>query len=114
MTVILFAVCGFALGFLGAFSMETLSKLVEIIPQWLLNGLSVAGGMLPAIGFAMIMSVMLKKNLFHLLCLDTFALHTSRCRLSVSHWLVPYLQSSIITNLQMLQLLLHLPAAHRR
>ncbi len=62
MTVILFAVCGFALGFLGAFSMETLSKLVEIIPQWLLNGLSVAGGMLPAIGFAMIMSVMLKKE----------------------------------------------------
>ncbi|MBS5145603.1 MAG: PTS mannose/fructose/sorbose/N-acetylgalactosamine transporter subunit IIC [Butyricicoccus pullicaecorum] len=62
MTVVLFAVCGFALGFLGAFSMETLSKLVELIPQWLLNGLSVAGGMLPAIGFAMIMSVMLKKE----------------------------------------------------
>ena len=33
------------------------------VPQWLLNGLSVAGGMLPAIGFAMIMSVMLKKEL---------------------------------------------------
>ncbi len=62
MTVILFAVCGFALGFLGAFSMETLSKLVEMIPSWLLSGLSVAGGMLPAIGFAMIMSVMLKKE----------------------------------------------------
>lgn len=62
MTVWLFAVVGFALGFLGAFSMETLNKLVQIIPQWLLNGLSVAGGMLPAIGFAMIMSVMLKKE----------------------------------------------------
>lgn len=33
-----------------------------MIPQWLLNGLTVAGGMLPAIGFAMIMSVMLKKE----------------------------------------------------
>lgn len=63
MTIILFGVAGFALGFLGAFSMDTLSKLVEMIPQWLLDGLTVAGGMLPAIGFAMIMSVMLKKEL---------------------------------------------------
>lgn len=62
MTVILFAVVGFLLGFLGAFSMDTLSRLVEMIPQWLLSGLTVAGGMLPAIGFAMIMSVMLKKE----------------------------------------------------
>ena len=63
LTVILFAVVGFLLGFLGAFSMDTLSSLVALVPQWLLNGLSVAGGMLPAIGFAMIMSVMLKKEL---------------------------------------------------
>lgn len=62
-TIILFAVVGFALGFLGAFSMSTLSSLVSYIPQWLLSGLTVAGGMLPAIGFAMIMSVMLKKEL---------------------------------------------------
>lgn len=63
LTIILFAVVGFALGFLGAFSMDTLNMLVALIPQWLLNGLTVAGGMLPAIGFAMIMSVMLKKEL---------------------------------------------------
>ena len=62
MTVLLFAVAGFALGFLGAFSMDTLSSLVSLIPDWLLKGLTVAGGMLPAIGFAMIMSVMLKKE----------------------------------------------------
>lgn len=62
MTVLLFAVAGFLLGFLGAFSMDTLSSLVKLIPDWLLNGLTVAGGMLPAIGFAMIMSVMLKKE----------------------------------------------------
>lgn len=63
MTVVLFAVVGFALGFLGAFSMDTLKELVGYIPQQLLTGLNVAGGMLPAIGFAMIMSVMLKKEL---------------------------------------------------
>lgn len=62
MTVLLFAVVGFLLGFLGAFSMDTLSVLVKLIPKALLNGLTVAGGMLPAIGFAMIMSVMLKKE----------------------------------------------------
>lgn len=62
MTVVLFAVVGFALGFLGAFSMDTLSNLVAMVPKWLLDGLTVAGGMLPAIGFAMIMSVMLKKE----------------------------------------------------
>ena len=62
MTVILFALVGFLLGFLGAYSMDTLSKLVALVPAWLLKGLTVAGGMLPAIGFAMIMSVMLKKE----------------------------------------------------
>lgn len=62
MTVLLFAIVGFLLGFLGAYSMDTLNSLVKLIPAWLLNGLTVAGGMLPAIGFAMIMSVMLKKE----------------------------------------------------
>ena len=62
-TVVLFAVVGFALGFTGAYSMEWLSNVVKLIPAQLLKGLSVAGGMLPAIGFAMIMTVMLKKEL---------------------------------------------------
>lgn len=62
-TVVLFAVVGFFLGFTGAYSMEWLGNAVELIPAWLLTGLKVAGGMLPSIGFAMIMSVMLKKEL---------------------------------------------------
>lgn len=62
LTILLFALVGFLLGFLGAYSMDTLSKLVAFVPAWLLKGLTVAGGMLPAIGFAMIMSVMLKKE----------------------------------------------------
>lgn len=65
MTIILFAISGFCIGFLSAFSMDTLSHLVTLIPNWLLKGLNVSGGMLPAIGFAMIMSVMLKKELIH-------------------------------------------------
>ncbi|MFB2732039.1 PTS sugar transporter subunit IIC, partial [Streptococcus pneumoniae] len=46
-------------------SMDTLMKLVDYIPQVLLTGLTVAVKMLPSIGFAMIFSVMAKKELIH-------------------------------------------------
>ena len=36
---------------------------VNALPKWLISGFSVAGGLIPAIGFAMILSVMLKKEL---------------------------------------------------
>ncbi|MEX5397940.1 PTS mannose/fructose/sorbose/N-acetylgalactosamine transporter subunit IIC [Streptococcus sp. ZJ93] len=62
-TVWLFALLGFSLGCLGALSMDTLLHLVDFIPPVLLSGLTVAGKMLPAIGFAMILSVMAKKEL---------------------------------------------------
>lgn len=45
LTILLFALVGFLLGFLGAYSMDTLSKLVALVPAWLLKGLTVAGGM---------------------------------------------------------------------
>lgn len=62
-TIWIFAILGFALGFGGAISMDSVLKLVEFIPDILLNGLTVAGKMLPAIGFAMILTVMSKKEL---------------------------------------------------
>ncbi|MEY8462280.1 PTS mannose/fructose/sorbose/N-acetylgalactosamine transporter subunit IIC [Streptococcus merionis] len=62
-TIWLFAAIGLILGVLGALSMDSLIKLVDYIPPVLLNGLTVAGKMLPAIGFAMILSVMAKKEL---------------------------------------------------
>lgn len=62
LTVILFAVVGFFLGFLGSYSMPLLEKLVNLVPEFLMKGLTVAGGMLPAIGFGMILSVMLSKK----------------------------------------------------
>ncbi|MDU5100785.1 MAG: PTS sugar transporter subunit IIC, partial [Peptoniphilus grossensis] len=34
------------------------------IPPVIMNGLNVAGGMLPAIGFAMLLNMMLKKNMW--------------------------------------------------
>lgn len=68
-TLYLFVVAGFSVGFIGAYSSDLLTSLVNMIPQWLLDGLKVAGGMLPAIGFAMIISVMAKKELLPFLLL---------------------------------------------
>ena len=62
-TVCVFAVVGFIIGFGGAFSSEGLQKVISLIPAWLSAGLGVAGKMLPAIGFAMILNVMAKKEL---------------------------------------------------
>lgn len=62
-TITLFIITGFLIGFIGAYSMDLLSSLVDLVPEALLTGLNVAGGMLPAIGFAMILSVMIDKKL---------------------------------------------------
>src|SRR5690606_2786504 len=44
------------------FGVETAKALVESLPSWLMEGLTVAGGIMPAIGFAMLLTVMLKKQ----------------------------------------------------
>ncbi|MGX1984083.1 PTS system N-acetylgalactosamine-specific IIC component [Thermolongibacillus altinsuensis] len=44
------------------FGSDAAIKFVEIVPKWFINGLSVAGGIMPAIGFAMLLKVMLKKE----------------------------------------------------
>ncbi|MDA3974107.1 PTS sugar transporter subunit IIC [Enterococcus thailandicus] len=62
-TYIAFALAGFLIGILAALSRPGLQAFVEALPEWLINGFSVAGGLIPAIGFAMIMSVMLEKSL---------------------------------------------------
>ncbi|APC49312.1 PTS N-acetylgalactosamine transporter subunit IIC [Virgibacillus halodenitrificans] len=42
------------------FGAEEAAKLVESVPEWIINGLSVAGGIMPAIGFAMLLKIMMK------------------------------------------------------
>lgn len=47
--------------FLCAFvAQDAMKSLVEALPAWLTHGLEVAGGILPAVGFAMLLKVMLK------------------------------------------------------
>ena len=62
-TYIGLAVAGFIIGILSALSRPALEAFVNALPKWLISGFGVAGGLIPAIGFAMILSVMLKKEL---------------------------------------------------
>ena len=55
-------------------SAEGLEKVISLIPTWLNTGLSVAGAMLPAIGFAMILNVMAKKELIPFVLLGYIAI----------------------------------------
>ena len=53
---------GALFGLMSALAAPLLQKIIEFIPDWLRNGLGVAGGMLPAVGFAMILNMMGKKE----------------------------------------------------
>ncbi|PHM74252.1 PTS N-acetylgalactosamine transporter subunit IIC [Xenorhabdus kozodoii] len=44
------------------FGADVASEIVQKAPQWLLDGLAVAGGMMPAIGFSLLMKLMMKKT----------------------------------------------------
>lgn len=61
-TLLGFILFAFCFGFAATLSTSALRLFVTSIPKWLINGLSVAGGLLPAIGFTLIMSTMAKKE----------------------------------------------------
>lgn len=44
------------------FGAEKTGQLVEVMPEKLITGFKVAGGMMPAIGFALLLNIMLKKE----------------------------------------------------
>jgi N-acetylgalactosamine PTS system EIIC component len=54
-----FALITFLPIYFGAASAQ---MIVESVPSWILGGLGIAGGMMPAIGFAMLLKIMLKKE----------------------------------------------------
>lgn len=62
MSVLMFAIVGFMVGFFSAISIEKAQMFIDMIPLWIIDGFSVAGRMLPAIGFAMILNIMVKKE----------------------------------------------------
>lgn len=51
----------FVIAFLPiALGATTATSIVEAIPQWIIDGLGIAGGILPAVGFAMLLKIMMK------------------------------------------------------
>lgn len=44
------------------FGAANIDKVLAVIPDWLMNGLTVAGGMLPALGFAIVIKIIGKRN----------------------------------------------------
>ena len=61
-SVWMFGLVGFIVGLGACLSVEGLTAIVNMIPAHLLTALTVASKFLPAIGFAMILSVMMKKE----------------------------------------------------
>ena len=61
-SVWMFALVGFIVGFGACLSVDGLTAIVNMIPAHVLSALTVASKFLPAIGFAMILSVMMKKE----------------------------------------------------
>ncbi|MGB6127810.1 MAG: PTS N-acetylgalactosamine transporter subunit IIC [Psychrilyobacter sp.] len=44
------------------FGAEAAAEVVSLLPKWIISGFGIAGGMMPAIGFAMLLKVMFKKD----------------------------------------------------
>ncbi|MFT4004431.1 MAG: PTS sugar transporter subunit IIC [Lacrimispora sp.] len=60
----------FAIDFFGVTAVE---KLISILPQWLMHSFELMGGILPALGFAITLSVIGKKSLIPFFIIGFFA-----------------------------------------
>lgn len=52
---------------------EQAQTIVNIIPEWILNGLTIAGGLMPAMGLAILLSIMYKKEFLPFLIMGVVA-----------------------------------------
>ena len=60
------------------FGTSYFKTLVGMIPQWLMNGLTAVGGMMPALGFAIVVSVIGRKKLLPYFILGFFLVEYSK------------------------------------
>lgn len=65
-TIYLLFIVGFVVGFSSSISMHTVQQIVNAIPAPLIKGLTVAGSMLPAAGFAIILNILSKGEVRYL------------------------------------------------
>ena len=66
----------FAAVYFGTGIIESLTK---VLPEWVMNGLSVAGGMMPAIGFAILINVIAKKSILPFFFIGFFIVKIFGC-----------------------------------
>lgn len=72
------AIAGFIIRFpivfaIVYFGVDVIEKLISIIPDWLMHSFEIMGGILPALGFAITLSVIGKKNLIPFFIIGFFA-----------------------------------------
>jgi len=61
------------------FGAEVIENILAILPNWVIKGLSVAGGMMPAIGFAILINVIAKKSILPFFFLGFFIVKIFGC-----------------------------------
>lgn len=61
------------------FGTDVIEALLKIVPQWIMSGLSVAGGMMPAIGFAILINVIAKRSIMPFFFLGFFVVKIFGC-----------------------------------
>ena len=54
------------------FGTDVIEAVLNVLPEWVMNGLSVAGGMMPAIGFAILINVIAKRSILPFFFLGFF------------------------------------------
>lgn len=59
-TAIIALLYGLVVFLCGYVAQDAMRAFIDILPEWLTHGFEVAGGILPAVGFAMLLKVMLK------------------------------------------------------
>lgn len=72
------AIAGFIIRFpivfaIDYFGVTAVEKLIAILPQWLMHSFEIMGGILPALGFAITLSVIGKRNLIPFFIIGFFA-----------------------------------------
>lgn len=71
-TLIALMLIGIVMGVLACYTSDSINDALRLLPQWIMDTFKVAGNLLPGVGFAIILSIMLKKVYFPFALLGYF------------------------------------------
>lgn len=79
--MLIYATCYAVLAFLCVYAFQDgIVTFVNSFPEWLVNGFSIAGGLMPAVGLALLLVVMLKKENAIYLVLGFVLINITNCQ----------------------------------